>query len=195
MRVGLTHVQAAALGGCFAMLFTAGARADEGMWTFNHFPSAKVQEAYGFDPTPQWLDHIRAASLRLPRGCSASFVSATGLVQTNHHCARDCLQQLSSATRNLVEEGFYAARPEDEVKCPDVEANQLLGITDVTPQVKEAVAGRDGADYSRALRETLAKLQRDCAGGDEAIRCDVVELYRGSIDDVYEYRRYQDVRL
>ncbi|MBB6252213.1 S46 family peptidase [Nitrospirillum iridis] len=194
MRMGLAHVRAAALGGCLAMLF-ATAHADEGMWTFNHFPSAKVQQAYGFEPSAQWLDHVRTASLRLPRGCSASFVSATGLVQTNHHCARDCLQQLSSPSSNLVQEGFYAAKPENEVKCPDVEANQLVGITDATAQVKEAVAGRDGQDYGRALREALARLQRDCAGGDDAIRCDVVELYRGGVYNVYKYHRYQDVRL
>ncbi|WP_246130541.1 S46 family peptidase [Nitrospirillum pindoramense] len=191
MRLGLL---ATALGGGLFMAFAA-ARADEGMWTFNHFPAAKIQETYGFEPSPQWLDHLRMASLRLPRGCSAAFVSPTGLVQTNHHCARDCLQQLSSPARDLVQEGFYAARQEDEVKCPDVEANQLVGITDVTPQVREAVAGREGTDYGRALREVLAKLQRDCAGGDEAIRCDVVELYRGGVYDVYKYRRYQDVRL
>ncbi|EGY01358.1 Dipeptidyl-peptidase 7 [Nitrospirillum viridazoti Y2] len=195
MRTGL---RVAVVGGCLSGLFAStpfGARADEGLWTFNHFPSAKVQETYGFEPTAQWLDHLRMASLRLPRGCSAAFVSPTGLVQTNHHCTRDCLQQLSSPTNNLVQDGFYAAKPEDEVKCPDVEANQLMGITDVTPQVREAVAGREGQDYGRALREVLAKLQRDCADGDEAIRCDVVELYRGSVYDVYKYRRYQDVRL
>ncbi|MDE1145367.1 MAG: S46 family peptidase [Azospirillaceae bacterium] len=180
---------------CVLLGYATAARADEGMWTFNHFPSAKVNEAYGFDPSPAWLDHVRLASVRLARGCSAAFVSGGGLLQTNHHCVRDCLQQLSTARRDLVREGFYATRAEEEIKCPDVEANQLLAITDATAQVKDALAGRTGEDYGVALRQVLARLQRDCADGDDTLRCDVVELYRGGAYDVYKYRRYQDVRL
>src|SRR4051794_14038814 len=78
------------------------ARADEGMWTTNDFPADKVEKAYGFRPDQAWLDHVWLSSLRLARGCSASFVSPLGLVQTNHHCARACIQQLSTATKDLI---------------------------------------------------------------------------------------------
>ena len=54
----------------------APGRADEGMWTPNNFPADKVATTYGFRPDQGWLDHVRLASLRLARGCSASFVSA-----------------------------------------------------------------------------------------------------------------------
>lgn len=70
------------------LLAAAPAVADEGMWTFDNFPSQKVQEAYGFAPDQAWLDHVRLSSARLAGGCSASFVSSQGLVLTNHHCAR-----------------------------------------------------------------------------------------------------------
>ena len=46
-------------------------RADEGMWTFDHFPSKAVAQKYGFAPTQAWLDHVRSASLRIAGGCSA----------------------------------------------------------------------------------------------------------------------------
>jgi hypothetical protein len=74
------------------LLGAAPALADEGMWTYNNFPSAKVKEKYGFEPTQQWLDKVRLSSARLAGGCSASFVSPTGLVMTNHHCARGCIE-------------------------------------------------------------------------------------------------------
>jgi hypothetical protein len=173
----------------------APARADEGMWTFDAFPSERVGKAYGFAPDRAWLDHVRLSSVRLAGGCSASFVSAQGLVQTNHHCAQGCIQALSTPTEDLVENGFYAKTAADERKCPNVEVNQLIAISDVTARVNAATAGRDGKaliDAKRAIRATIA---RECSGGDANIRCDVVELYHGGIYNLYRYRRYQDVRL
>src|SRR5436853_4487920 len=96
----------------------APVHADEGMWTTNNFPADKVEKAYGFRPDQAWLDHVRLSSVRLAQGCSGSFVSAQGLVQTNHHCARACIEQLSTPTRNMTDRGFYAREAEDEIKCP-----------------------------------------------------------------------------
>jgi peptidase S46-like protein len=180
---------------CFIIIALAPARADEGMWTFDAFPSERVAKAYGFAPDRAWLDHVRLSSVRLARGCSASFVSRLGLVQTNHHCAQGCIEQLSTATSDLVASGFYAKTAADERKCPNVEVNQLVAITDVTARVNAATAGLGGkalVDAKRAVEATIAK---ECSGGDANIRCDVVELYHGGIYDLYRYRRYQDVRL
>jgi peptidase S46-like protein len=171
------------------------ARADEGMWTTNNFPAEKVQETYGFRPDQAWLEHVRLSSLRLARGCSASFVSARGLVQTNHHCAHACIEQLSSAGNDLVAAGFYAKEAKDERKCPDIEADQLIAIDDVTDRVKRAIADKAGREFSDAKKAIEASIAKECTGGDENIRCDVVELYHGGLYNLYRYRRYQDVRL
>src|SRR5437868_4220602 len=170
-------------------------RADEGMWTYNNFPADKVERAYGFKPDQNWLDHVRLSSLRLARGCSGSFVSPRGLVQTNHHCARECIEQLSTATRDLVATGFYANEARDELKCPDVEANQLIAITDVTDRINRATASKEGQALTEAKKAIEATIARECSGNDANIRCDVVELYRGGVYNLYKYRRYQDVRL
>jgi hypothetical protein len=50
------------------------ARADEGMWTFDNFPSALVRDRYGVDLDDAWLDHVRLGTVRL-QGCTGSFVS------------------------------------------------------------------------------------------------------------------------
>jgi hypothetical protein len=177
------------------LLAPALARADEGMWTFNNFPAAKVGQAYGFAPDQAWLDHVRMSSIRLARGCSASLVSKNGLVMTNHHCAHSCIEQLSTAARDYVQTGFYAKEAKDEVKCPDMEANQLVQITDVTERVKTAIAGKDGKAFSDALKAVEADIAKECTGGSDTLRCDVVDLYHGGLYNLYKYRRYQDLRL
>jgi hypothetical protein len=67
------------------LLLVVPAQAEEGMWTFNNFPSARVAQAYGFEPGAEFLQKIARGSIRLARGCSASLVSARGFVMTNHH--------------------------------------------------------------------------------------------------------------
>jgi len=176
---------------CFSL---RSARADEGMWTFNNFPSKKVQEKYGFAPSQSWLDHVRDSSLRIAQGCSASFISPNGLVMTNHHCVVECEEQLSTAQENFVETGFSAKTAAEERKCPVLELDQLNQIGDVTARVKAALAGKTGADANRALRAEEAELQQSC-GTDPSVRCDVVSLYHGGIYNLYHYKRYTDVRL
>src|SRR5258705_4308359 len=131
-------------------LGTTASHADEGMWTFNICPADKVQKAYGFRPDQAWLDHVRLSSVRLTgaSGCSAAFVSLRGLVQTNHHCARRCIQDLSTPQSDLVSAGFYAHEEKDETRCPGLEVNQLIDISDVTDRVTKALAGKDGPAFA-----------------------------------------------
>ena len=130
------------------LLLAAAAQADEGMWTFNRFPADQVQAAYGFKPDAAWLDRVRLASVRLAQGCSGSFVSGEGLVMTNHHCVHACVEQLSTPEQDRVAQGFLAKARPDEVKCPDLEVNQLVKITDVTDRIAAAVAGLAGVMYA-----------------------------------------------
>src|SRR5947199_182846 len=111
--------------------------ADEGMWLFNQFPRDQVKEKYSFDITGDFLDHLRLSSLRIGSG-SGSFVSANGLVFTNHHVASDCILKISSREHNYVEDGFYAAARSAELPCPGLEADVLVQTDDVTAQVKGA---------------------------------------------------------
>ncbi|MGO8969945.1 MAG: S46 family peptidase [Myxococcaceae bacterium] len=178
-----------------ALFLVAGtAQADEGMWTFDNFPSATVKERYGFAPDKAWLDHVQKSAVRLAGGCSASFVSPDGLVMTNHHCAHRCIEELSTGKKNFIAEGFYARTPAEERKCPAMEVNQLLEITDVTQRIQSATAGKSGADFSKAERQAMSEVEKSCATSSK-LRCDVVTLYAGGKYDLYRYRRFQDVRL
>jgi Peptidase S46. len=110
------------------------------MWTFDAPPLAYWQKTYGFAPDQRWLDHVRLASVRLPN-CSASFVSANGLILTNHHCARGCTAAVSPRDSNYIETGFAAANLADEKKCPDLFVDQLISIEQVTDRVRAQLQG------------------------------------------------------
>ncbi|MHB8872311.1 MAG: S46 family peptidase [Myxococcaceae bacterium] len=177
------------------LLVPAVAAAEEGMWLFNDFPAASVKAQHRFAPNQAWLEHLRLGSLRLTNGCSASLVSPEGLVMTNHHCIRACVEDLSSPKRDLLATGFLAAGRAAEEKCPKVEATQLVAITDVTGQVLAATAGGEGAAYQQKLKAELARLESECSKGDPTRRCDVVTLFHGARFHLYQSRRFQDARL
>jgi hypothetical protein len=181
----------------FALLaLVAGttALADEGMWTFNDFPKAELEKRYGVKVDDAWLDHLRLSAVRLAQGCSASFVSPGGLVMTNHHCARDCVHDLSTAERDLSAKGFLARTPAEELRCPDLEVNQLVAITDVSARVKKATAGLSGQAFKDARKAEIGRIESECQTS-AALRCEVVTLFHGGRYDLYRYRRHQDVRL
>jgi hypothetical protein len=177
-----------------AMGFCTPVLADEGMWTYDNFPTAKMQAKYGWAPDAAWLEHARLASIRLTLGCSASLVSSDGLVMTNHHCARDCVSDLSDAQHDYIAKGFYAASSAEERKCPAMEANQLVKITDVTKDIEKATAGESDRAFHEAERATKAQIESAC-GTAADVRCEVVKLYQGGVYDLYKYKRYQDVRI
>lgn len=186
----------------FAVALIAGAaiplssaRADEGMWTFDAFPSAKVKAAYGFAPDQAWLDRVRMSSLRLTGGCSSSLVSSQGLVLTNHHCVRDCAQQLSTKKADYIADGFLSAALTDERKCAGQQAEIVTAITDTTARIQKAIGTATGAALARARDGEVAAIEKEGCKDPATERCQVVTLFGGGQYKLYHYRKYTDVRL
>ena len=169
--------------------------ADEGMWLFNDLPRKLLQERHGFTPTDAWADHLRLASVRFNNGGSASFVSRDGLVLTNHHVGVDTIAKLSTADRDLLANGFLAKRPEDEIKAPDLELNQLIAIKDVTDEVKAAVTAAMSPDEAVVARRAKIAEIESREKKSSGLRSDVITLYGGNVYHLYQFRRYTDVRL
>jgi hypothetical protein len=168
--------------------------ADEGMWLFNQFPKAPVKDKYSVDVTDEFLDHLRLSSVRIGGG-SGSFVSPNGLIFTNHHVASDCITKLGSAQHDYMKDGFSASAPADELKCPDMEANVLVALEDVTKQVKDAgKAEVKPADALAKRNAAIAALEKSCIEK-TGNNCAVVKFFSGERYDLYQYRRYTDLRL
>lgn len=169
--------------------------ADEGMWLFNEPPKDKIKAKYGFDLTQAWLDHVRLSSVRFNNGGSGSFVSANGLTFTNHHVGAGCVQQLSTEDRDYMKTGFYAKTRVEEVRCPNLELNQLVGVDDVTAKVNAGVKPEmSAAEAGQTQRAAMSQIEKDCTTS-TGLRCDVITLYSGQVYHLYKYKKYTDVRL
>src|ERR1700687_3872347 len=145
----------------FAFIFSILATADEGMWLYNQPPKDKIKAKYGFELTQPWLDHVRLSSVRFNNGGSGSFVSSDGLTFTNHHVGAGCVQQLSTGGRDYIKTGFYAKTQTEEVKCPNLELNQLVGIEDVTDKVNVGVKPEmSTADAGQAQRGNMSRIEK-----------------------------------
>jgi len=177
------------------VLLAAAAYADEGMWTFDNPPTQLIEQKYHFTLTKQWLDHVRLSSVRLNDGGSGSFVSPHGLLLTNHHVARGQLQKNSSAEHDYVQDGFYAATPDQEMKAQDLEVNVLMSMEDVTHRIQAALSGAKTPEEEFKKRQSvIAEIERDSTTK-TGLRSDVVTLYEGGEYWLYRYKKYTDVRL
>lgn len=186
---------ALALSALSVLAFGVIAYADEGMWTFDNPPVKQLQEKYHFTPTQEWLDHVRLASVRLNDGGSGSFVSAHGLLLTNHHVARGQLQKNSTSEHDYIRDGFYAATPEQEMKSPDLEVNVLQSMENVTAKVMSVVKPGDNEKVQfDARKKMIADIERESMQS-TGLRSDVVTLYQGGEYWLYCYKKYTDVRL
>ncbi|MBR9976549.1 MAG: S46 family peptidase, partial [Bacteroidetes bacterium] len=164
------------------------------MWTFDQPPLEYFNVEYGFVPDDTWLEETRLAALRFGGGCSASFVSADGLVMTNYHCGIDAVGKVTREGENLLRDGFYATTVEDERRVPDLYVDQLVAMHDVTGEIIAAMAPATEAEQAFAARDKAINeiTQRYSADG---LHCEVVTFYSGARYSAYQYKRYEDVRL
>ena len=179
---------------------TAQAFADEGQWQPYQLPQLKSElKRIGIVlPAEKLADlskHPMSAILSLG-GCSASFVSETGLVVTNHHCAYGAIQRNSSAEKNYISNGFLATSMAEELPAG---ADAKMYITDkvdnVTAQVLQGIAPTMSGKERHALVENKIKaLIAECEQ-DKAYRCSVPSFHRGL--EYYRIRQLmiRDVRL
>lgn len=164
------------------------ALADEGMWTYDQVPVKKIEAAYGFKADAAFLSQLQNSSIRLSSGCSASFVSKSGLILTNWHCTEGCTSDLSTAENDYSKNGFLAASFKDEKKCEGTSAEVLESITDIS---KELI-GTSAENRTKTIADATKRL---CDASSKKYRCDLVNLYRGGQYKIYKYRIYDDVRL
>ena len=170
------------------------ARCDEGMWTFDHPPLEAMQKAYGFTPSLEWRMHVMHSCVNFGGG-SGAFVSADGLVLTNHHVALGQLQKMSSAAHDYQHDGFFARTRAEEMSCPDLELKVLQAISDITADVQQAIDSKAPPMQQNAQRKAaIARLQA-AASKRTGLKMESVTLYQGAEEWLYGYRSYKDVRL
>lgn len=177
------------------MVNSVPAMSDEGMWLYNDPPRRLLREKYGFEPTDAWLEHLQKSSVRFNSGGSGSFVSADGLILSNHHVGADALQKFSDEQHNYLRDGFFARTRAEEKRCLDLELNVLMSMEDVTARVNAAVQDNMKAEEAfQARRAIMAEIEKESLEK-TGLRSDVVTLYQGGKYHLYRFKKYTDVRL
>jgi hypothetical protein len=184
-----------------ASLIAGKASAVEGKWT----PEQVLQL------DPKWL---RGLGLEIPpeklwgrdgaglleaavqvSGCSAGFVSAEGLLVTNHHCAFGVLQQHSTTERDLIANGFLARTRAEELPGASVRATIPHKTRDVTAEIEASVpAGADDLARFRAIERKKKELVAACEAQPDR-RCQVEAFDGGLYYTLFESLELPDVRL
>ncbi|MDE2654753.1 MAG: S46 family peptidase [Gemmatimonadota bacterium] len=169
------------------------------MWTFDAPPTSYLADTYGFSPGEDWYARARLGALRIPN-CSASLVSPTGLVMTNHHCARDFVTQVSQEGENLLDDGFYAAALADERPVEDFDADQLIEIVDVSAEIRAVVDAAADPEARSAVQDSVteavaARIAEERGGEDAGIEVEVISLYNGGLYSAYVFRRFSRAAL
>ena len=166
-------------------LFVApvASRADGGMW----MPQQMVDLAprlkkLGFQGNPKAfadLTGMPMGAIVSLGGCSASFVSKTGLIITNHHCVTGALQYNATPERNTVKQGFLAPTLADEAWAgPGSRVLVTVAVREVTKDVVGKLAA-DLTDLQRQLAIEKRGKELTAACEKEGLRCRVASFFEG----------------
>ena len=165
------------------------------MWTFEYPPMDYFSQAYNFEPDEAWFEHVRMSALRFANYCSASFVSADGLVMTNHHCARQSVTQVTKEGEDLNASGFIAQTLQDERPVPGLYVDQLVLFQDVTDEVIDEInKGTTDEERAKFENDVISKIEEREAAA-TGLEVAITPLYNGGKYSLYGYKRYTDVRL
>ena len=162
------------------------ATADEGMWLPCLIKErVKDMRKKGFklkadDVYSTTKPSLKDAVMQFGGGCTGEFVSAEGLLLTNHHCGYASIQKLSSVEHDYLTDGYWAKSRAEELHVPGLTISILEKMEDVTDRI---VAGESPADI---IAE--AKQGKGC-------RASIESMYYGNQHYLFVYRVYNDVRL
>jgi hypothetical protein len=183
-----------------------GLGADEGMWRFDQLPLDAVAKTYGVTLGRADLDRLQAAPVRILSASSAgtgTFASSNGLILTNHHVALDCIrtstlaEQAKDRAENLIEEGFTAESPADELPCRRFRAQIERSSRDVTSELDASVKpGMDIAAIQRARLSARSDIERACQKErGPNFSCSVADFNSGARSLLIVHEEYKDIRL
>jgi hypothetical protein len=152
------------------LVFSPNLAASDGKWTPQQVgqldPAWLAGQGLQIPPERLW-DETRGTGLLSAAvsisGCSAGFVSADGLLATNHHCLFGLVQEHSTPARDLITGGFLARVRGDELPSTTIRVTVPRRFTDVTAQVGHG--GRCGRGRSGGA------LACDHGGAASAGRC------------------------
>ncbi len=178
------------------------AAAAEGKWTPQQVlelgPQWVKRQGFSLPLSKLWDEKagggLLANAVQLP-GCSGSFVSAEGLLITNHHCIVGILQEHSTPAANLVKDGYLARTREDEKAAKAFRLQVPRRFVDVTQRVLAAIPdGADDLTRFRSVEASQKSLVAECEARPNT-RCTFAGFDGGLFFTLTEFEELSDVRL
>lgn len=185
-------------------------RADEGMWPLVLLQ--KIQDpmqAAGLKLTAEEIYSINQASIKdaivrlmSKQGrmfCTGEVISGQGLFLTNHHCGYGAIQELSTASDNILSNGFWAKSMAEE-RPANFNIGLLRKIEDVTTQVLGDIAiNAEEKSRSEQIQKKVAELNaklKEALGSEAAnYSVEISSFYNGNQYLAMYYEVYRDIRL
>lgn len=188
-----------ALTAAIALAASNFAIADEGMWQPHQLPELEsVLKEKGLEIDVKSISKLTEFPMNAVislGGCTASFVSPKGLVVTNHHCAYGSIQYNSTTDNNILENGFLAKTPsEDLPAAPGSRVYVTEEVSDVTAQVNQGTEGLSGKARYEAIDKNRKALVAECEA-DGSYRCNVYTFHGGLEYYLIKSLEIKDVRL
>ena len=143
---------------------------------------------------PQRGTGLLSAAVAVP-GCSASFVSANGLILTNHHCLFSLIQEHTTPQRDHITNGFLARTQSEELAGKTMRVTVPRRFTDVTREIESSVpSAADDAARTKAIDAKEKALVATCEKT-PASRCSVAAFDGGLSYALIETFELTDIRL
>ena len=184
------------------MLVPASVKADEGMWflmfieRLNHRDMQKM----GLQLTAEEIYSINNHSLKdaivqFNGGCTAEMISKDGLVLTNHHCGYDAIAELSTAEKNYLKDGYWAANRNEELKPSSLFVRFFVRMDDCSKRILAVVSpGMSEAEREKAINQEIAKIEKENNDGGK-YTVSVRPFFQGNEYYYFVYQDFKDVRL
>lgn len=176
-------------------------QANEGMW-FLMFIGKNMEDMQkmGLQLSAEEIYSINHSSLKdaivqFGGGCTASIISSTGLVLTNHHCGYGTIAELSTPENDLLTNGFWAKNHAQELKPKSLSVRFFVRMDDVSDRILGQVNKEMSEDErNAAIQKEIAKIeQENNEGGKYTVS--VRSFYQGNEFYYFVYQDFPDVRL
>lgn len=174
-------------------------QADDGMWMPHQMNDLDLKgQGLKMDPRDLYKKDgtgLMSAVVSLGGG-TGEFVSADGLILTNHHVAFGAIQRASTKAIDYIRDGFLARTRSEEIPAQGYIADVLLGYEEVTDRIAAAV--KPGLTY-RQVYDAIEKAEKEIIAEQEKagqdLRCTVARMYNGNQYYVFKFKRIRDIRL
>ncbi|HLP57684.1 MAG TPA: S46 family peptidase [Candidatus Deferrimicrobium sp.] len=173
--------------------------AEEGMYPLSEINKLDLR-AMGFQLDADELYNPQGVSLIDAvidlRGCSASFISADGLILTNYHCAFGAIQGVTTPEKDYFRDGFLARDRSEELEAKNYTVRIIESYRDVSSDVLSVLKkNMTHTQRAKAINEKMNRIVTAVEKKKPGTSAEVAEMFQGKTYVLFIYRFIKDVRL